>query len=112
MKIGEIWRVRIPFTPGHAQAGERPALIIQDASYGAILPTVVVVPFTSKQKATRYPATLLIQPDGQNGLTVPSVALVFQLQVLDRRDCLQLLGSLDTTALDQVLILLDRLTGR
>jgi mRNA-degrading endonuclease toxin of MazEF toxin-antitoxin module len=112
MQRGEVWRVRIPFAPGHAQAGERPAVILQDAAYGAALPTVLVVPFTGTLAAARYPGALLIQPDGQNGLTVPSVALAFQLRVLDRRHCLQRLGALDAKTLDDLLTQLDRLTGR
>ena len=53
-----------------------------------------------------------MQPDGKNGLTVPSVALVFQMRILDRRYCLQRLGVLDATSLDQIFAELDRLTGR
>ena len=30
MKRGEVWRVRIPPALGHAQTGERPAVILQD----------------------------------------------------------------------------------
>ena len=30
MKKGEVWQVRIPFAPGHAQAGIRPAIIVQN----------------------------------------------------------------------------------
>jgi mRNA-degrading endonuclease toxin of MazEF toxin-antitoxin module len=53
-----------------------------------------------------------VQPDGQNGLTVPSVALVFQLAALDRSNCLQRLGVLDPATHDQIFAELDRLTGR
>jgi mRNA interferase MazF len=73
---------------------------------------VLLVPFTGNQAATRFAGTLLVQPDGQNGLTSPSVALVFQLSALDKRDCLRRLGVLDAVTLDQVLLLLDQLTGR
>jgi hypothetical protein len=54
MRRGEVWQVRIPYAPGHAQGGERPAI----------------------------------------------------------RDCLRRLGVLDVLAFEQVLSLLDRLTGR
>jgi mRNA-degrading endonuclease toxin of MazEF toxin-antitoxin module len=47
MRRGEIWRVRIPFAPGRAQAGDRPALIVQNDPFIASLPTVLIVPFTS-----------------------------------------------------------------
>jgi hypothetical protein len=69
-------------------------------------------PLPGNQAATRFAGTLVVHPDGQNGLTVPSVALVFQLGAVDKRDCLQQLGSLDSATLDQVFLLLDRLTGR
>ena len=112
MKRGEVWKVDIPFAPGHAQAGQRPAVIVQDDPFIGTLPTVLIVPFTSSQRAARFPGTLLVQPDGQNGLTLPSMALVFQTRVLDQRNCLQRLGVLDVATLDQIFAELDRLTGR
>jgi mRNA interferase MazF len=110
MRQGEVWRVRIPFAPGHAQAGERPAVIIQNDGFIAPLPTVLVVPFTSTWTTTRFPGTLLVQPDGRNGLNTPSVALGFQVRALDKRDFLYRLGMLDRQTLDQVLALLTQLT--
>ncbi len=112
MRKGEVWRVRIPFAAGHKQAGERPAVLVQDDPLMASLPTVLTIPFTSTIAASRFPGTLLVQPDGQNGLTMPSVALVFQLTALDQRDCLRRLGVLDATTLDQLFDILDQLTGR
>jgi mRNA interferase MazF len=112
MQRGEVWKVDIPFTPDHAQAGQRPAVIVQDDPFIAALPTVLIVPFTGSTGATRFLGTVLVQPDGQNGLTVPSVALVFQLRALDQRYFLQRLGVLDPATLDQIFAELDRLTGR
>jgi mRNA interferase MazF len=112
MRRGEVWQVDIPLTPGHAQAGQRPAVILQDDPFTIALPTVLIVPFTGSQSATRFPGTVLIQPDGQNGLTVPSVALVFQTRALDKRYFLYRLGVLDTATLDQIFAELDTLTGR
>src|SRR5947207_8816443 len=112
MKRGEVWRVSLPFSGGHAQAGIRPAVIVQVDQVAAALPTVLVVPCTSTQAALRFPGTVAVQPDNQNGLAVPSVALVFQLTAIDRRNCLQLLGALDPATLDQVFAKLDELTGR
>ena len=80
MKQGEVWRVRLPSIPGHTQAGERPAIIVQDDSFIRSLPTVLIVPLTSTAAALRFAGTLIVQPDNQNGLTMPSVALVFQIE--------------------------------
>ena len=85
MQRGEVWRADIPFTPGHAQAGVRPAVIVQDDPFLATLPTVLIVPFTGSRTALRFPGTVLVQPDGQNGLTAPSVALVFQPRARSKR---------------------------
>ena len=102
MQQGEVWQVRIPFAPGHAQAGERPALILTDDAFIPSLPTVLIVPFTSARGALRFAGTVLVQPDGHNGLTVPSVSLVFQVRALDKRDCLHRIGLLDRATLDQI----------
>ena len=112
MKRGEVWRVRLPAVPGHTQAGLRPAVILQEDQATAALPTVLIVPFAGTQAASRFPGTLAVQPDGQNGLTVPSVALVFQLTAIDKTNCLQPLGALDPVTLDQIFAELARLTGR
>jgi mRNA interferase MazF len=112
VRRGEVWRVNFPSVPGHAQAGVRPAVLVQDDQATAALTTVLVVPLTGAQAAARFPGTLVVQPDGQNGLTVPSVALVFQLIAVDQRYCLQRLGVLDAATLDQIFTELDKLTGR
>jgi mRNA interferase MazF len=112
MRKGDVWRVSLPIGAGHTQAGVRPAVIMQEDQVTASLPTVLVVPFTGARAALRFPGTVAVQPDVRNGLTVPSVALVFQLTAIDRRDCQQPLGTLDPTTLDQVFAKLDELTGR
>jgi mRNA-degrading endonuclease toxin of MazEF toxin-antitoxin module len=112
MKRGEVWRVRIPLSSGHKQSGEHPAILVQDDSFIASLPTILVIPFTSTAASARFPGTLLVQPDAQNGLTVASVALVFQLSAVVKRDCLRRLGFVDAPTLNQLFKLLNQLTGR
>jgi len=101
-----------PIAPDHAQAGERPAIVPTDDAFLPALPTVFNVPFTDSRGTLRYAGTLLVQPDGQNGLTVPSVALIFQYRALDQRDCLYPPGLFDLATLDQIFAGLDKLTGR
>ncbi|MEK6705361.1 MAG: type II toxin-antitoxin system PemK/MazF family toxin, partial [Bdellovibrionota bacterium] len=67
-------------------------------------------PLSSVMSAKRFPATLMIQPDGQNGLNTTSIALIFQVRSLDKRRFVRKIGSLNQQDLDQVLNLLERLT--
>lgn len=71
--------------PGHEQVGSRPALVIQADSTDTNLPTTMVIPMTGQVGATRFPYTLLIDPSPENGLTYPSVILIFQLRAIDKR---------------------------
>lgn len=109
MKKGEVWRVRLPSVPGHTQSGERPAVIMQNEPFLSRLPTVQIVPFTSQPAAQRFSGTLVVQPDGLNGLSVTSVALVFQLSAQDKSIFLNRLGELDPTTLDQIHALVQQL---
>ena len=79
MRVGNVCWVDFPGRGGHAQSGRRPALVVQEADSSRILPTVLLIPLTTQLDALRFPGTLLVQPDDQNGLRRPSVALVFSL---------------------------------
>ena len=111
MRRGEVWRVRLPTTPGHAQSGDRPALVVQNDAFTAALPTVLVVPFTGSLAAARFAGTLRLDPDGTNGLTTPSIALAFQLRAIDQRDCVQRLGAVEPATLAAIIALIGDLTG-
>ncbi len=111
MLRGEVWRVRLPAAAGHAQSGERPALVVQHGSFTASLPTVLVVPFTSNSAAARFAGTVRVDPDAFNGLTLPSIALAFQLRAVDRRDCIHRLGEVDDATLAAIVGLITSLIG-
>jgi mRNA interferase MazF len=102
MEIGDVYSVEIPVSDGHEQAGTRPAIIAQAPQFGARLPTVLVVPLTSRLTAQSFPGTCLIQPDSDNKLNTTSVALVFQLRAIDRRRVRRRLGRLSASDLSQV----------
>jgi mRNA interferase MazF len=112
MKQGDIHWVELPPPAGREQAGRRPAIIMQSEQFTNRLPTVLVVPLTSRLATLRFPATVLIQPDAQNGLSVPSVALVFQMRVVDKRAVKERIGTLNPAVFARVLQELDRLLGR
>lgn len=85
MNPGDVHWVEFPAGAGRAQAGRRPAIIVQAAAASARLPTVLLIPLTTRQDALRFPGTVLVEPDPVNGLRRASVALVFQLTALDSR---------------------------
>jgi mRNA interferase MazF len=56
---------------------------------------VMVVPLTSQLAALRFPHTVRVEPSPQNGLTTPSVLMVFQLRAVDRIRISRIVGSLE-----------------
>jgi len=94
INIGDIYTAEIPLSDGHEQAGTRPAIIVQAPRFESQLPTVLIVPLTSQLAAQAFPGTFLIHPDSENGLTVTSVALVFQLRAIDKRRLKYMIGQM------------------
>ena len=108
MNYGDIFWVDLPDRGGHEQRGRRPAVIWQD-TVNFSLPTVLIIPLTGSTSASRFPGTLTIQPTSLNGLSSPSVALVFQLGACDVSRIAGRLGQLDQTDLARVQDLARRL---
>lgn len=109
MTVGELCWVEMPARGGRAQAGRRPAVVVQQTTS---LPTVLLIPLTSQQDALRFAATVLVEPDGQNGLRRPSVALVFQLTAVDKKFVSTSIGYISTAVLAEIWAAFDELTGR
>lgn len=103
MRRGEVWRVSFPSHRGHVQAGNRPAIILQNDQTSRSVPTLMVVPLTSRQSTLRFRGTVLVQPDTSNGLITPSVALVFQTQAIDRSEAIQKLGEVSQQVIDELM---------
>jgi mRNA-degrading endonuclease toxin of MazEF toxin-antitoxin module len=57
MQEGDIYLVEIPSSEGHEQAGLRPAIIIQ-AFDSEKLPTILIVPLTSKLRGADFPSII------------------------------------------------------
>jgi mRNA interferase MazF len=112
MNVGEVHWVEFPAGAGRAQAGRRPAVVVQSARMSARLPTLLMVPLTTQRDALRFPGTVLLEPDGGNRLTHVSVALVFQLTTVDKRFLAGLVGKVSQSAIEAIWSALDELTGR
>ena len=92
MKVGDIYLVELPEVGGHEQMGKRPAIIIQKQEYD--LPTVLIIPLTTKTKALDFVGTMLVEPDDKNHLDKESVALAFQLRAIDKKRLSKRIGEL------------------
>jgi mRNA interferase MazF len=105
MKRGDIVLVNLPQTAdgaGHEQVGTRPALIVHDDATNDTLSVIMIVPFTSNMKAQRFPHTIVVEPTEENGLTVQSVLLVFQLRAIDRQRVKKTIGHLENELIEKV----------
>ena len=105
MKRGDIVLVNLPEAAngaGHEQVGTRPALVVHNDSTSNTLSVVMIVPFTSNLKAQRYAHTILVQPTQENGLTVQSVLLVFQLRAIDKQRVTKKIGHLEDDLIEKV----------
>lgn len=105
MARGDIRTVDLPASAnqaGHEQIGSRPVIVVQTDITDAMLPTTMIIPITSNLCALRYPHTLRIDPSTQNGLTMPSVLLVFQLRAIDKKRLGNRIGQLEQRHLQQL----------
>lgn len=115
MKRGDIVLVNLPkpaSVPGHEQFGSRPALVVHDHEQsGNNLSVIMIVPMTSKLKAQNFSRTILLQPSSQNGLSKPSVLLVFQLRAIDKKRIQKKIGVIEASVLKRVNQELQKLLG-
>jgi mRNA-degrading endonuclease toxin of MazEF toxin-antitoxin module len=85
---------------------------MQSAGATAKLPTILLVPLTTQLDALRFPGTALVEATTRNGLTRPSVALVFQLAAVDRMFVGQEIGTLSQSASEAVWLALGDIMPR
>ncbi len=100
MARGDILIVGLPESDKREEKGNRPAIAVQTDVVNS--PMLMIVPVTSSLNALRFPFTVKIEPSEQNGLTKPSVAMVFQLRAIDRKRIIQKIGELELLYLTEV----------
>ena len=112
MNIGDIHWIDLPSDGGREQQGRRPAIIVQDESYGGSLPTVFVIPLSSTRKALRFAGTTLIAANSVSGLRNDSVALVFQCRAIDRKRVGEQMGAITNDERSELFGEWRKLTGQ
>ena len=100
MARGDILLVTLPESDKREEKGTRPAIAVQADDEQS--PMLMVIPLTSSVGASRFAFTVEIQPSELNGLTLPSVAMIFQLRAIDRRRIVKKIGRLEPEILAQI----------
>ena len=96
---GELFIIKFPSKKGREQEGIRPGIIIADTKTDLIL----VIPLTSNLEASKkFSYTFIIKKSEENNLEKDSVALVFQLQALDKKRLIKKIGSLEDQYLKRI----------
>jgi mRNA interferase MazF len=114
MQRGDVVLVNLPQIAGisgHEQTGTRPALVVHDDATSDRLSLIMIVPITSNLATQKFPHTILVEPTAQNGLSVPSVLLVFQLRAIDKRRILKKIGVIGSSIMEHVNVELKKILG-
>ncbi|MDB9432354.1 type II toxin-antitoxin system PemK/MazF family toxin [Microcystis aeruginosa CS-552/01] len=82
LKRGEVWLANLNPAQGSEQAGIRPIIIFQNDIVSQFSTTTIAIPLTTNQRRASLPICMLIR-QGDGGLSQDSVALCFQIRVLD-----------------------------
>lgn len=101
MRRGEIWLATLDPVRGSEQAGTRPVLVLQADPLNDFLRTVLVVPFTTNLRWSRFPFCVLV-PAGDGGLDAESVALCHQVRVSDKSRLRRCLGQVSEATIAKV----------
>lgn len=101
LKRGEVWLADLNPTQGSEQAGIRPVIIFQNDIVSQFSTTTIAIPLTINQRRSSLPICLLIE-QGDGGLAQDSVALCFQMRVLDKIRLIRKLGQLNPETLAQL----------
>jgi mRNA interferase MazF len=98
---GEIRLANLNPTQGSEQSGIRPVIIFQNNLVSRYSSTTLAIPLTTNQRRAALPICVAI-PQGEGGLTQDSVALCFQLRVLDKTRLIKKLGQLSASTISQL----------
>lgn len=99
MKKGDIYIVDLFSKSGKEQKGIRPAVLMADTRTSLLL----LIPLTSNLDAPdKLPFTIKISKTEKNNLLKDSVALVFQLQAIDKKRLRNKIGSLEEDKINEI----------
>ena len=113
MARGDIAYVDFPESEEerHEQTGRRPGILVIASTALRGNDMRMVVPLTSRLATLRFPFTFEIQPSAQNGLSIPSIALVYQLRAIDKDFIYPVIGHLEDHYMEKLDAIMRQLLG-
>ena len=104
MKQGDVWLINLDPTIGSEIKKIRPAIIVNDDSFGK-LPLRVIVPITEwKDRYDIAPWMIKIEPNSKNGLSKESSADCFQVRSISQERFIKRLGSISEIIMSEIKI--------
>ncbi|HEY4500802.1 MAG TPA: type II toxin-antitoxin system PemK/MazF family toxin [Candidatus Paceibacterota bacterium] len=103
---GDVLIVDLTVSAGREQGGVRPAIAV---SGGELPSVVIIIPLTSTIEALRFPNTLAILPEKDNGLENQSVALMFHMRSIDKRRIVNIIGKVDAATRKKIDVVLKKM---
>jgi len=102
MKQNEIWLINLDPATGAEIKKTRPAIIVNDNSFGK-LPLKIIVPLTDwKDRYKIAPWMVKIEPNSKNKLTKVSAADCFQVRSLSQKRFVKKIGMVSQTKMDKI----------
>jgi mRNA interferase MazF len=103
IRQGEIYWLNFGSPEGSAQAGHRPALVVQHDRFNrSAIATTVVAAVTSNLRLAAMPGNVRLRR-GEAGLMRPSVVNISQLRTVDRSRLGERVGILSAVTMREVL---------
>lgn len=100
MARGDVLLVNLPATDRREQSGRRPAVALQADVAGE--PMLMIAPITSNMGALRFAFSVRVEPSPENGLTTPSVVMVFQMRAIDQARIIRRIGRMSQADMARV----------
>ncbi len=100
---GDVLLVNLEPTLGSEQRGRsRPCLVVSPAPLNRVLRGVIVCPVTDARHVKRSELGLTFLPAGEGGLDKNSLAIAFQVRMIDKRRVIRKLGTVSEPFLSEV----------
>jgi mRNA interferase MazF len=100
MARGDVLLVSLPATDRREQSGRRPAVAVQANIAGEAM--LMIAPLTSNLGALRFAFSVRVEPSAENGLTTPSVVMVFQMRAVDQARIIRRIGRMSQADMARV----------